>query len=262
MDYISWGKDPEVQACLHTLLLHEFQKPKHKVLLSNLKVEVNNNILVVTDPRMSGDQHLCVSVSEADTTSVSFLQEIRKRRGLQEGSSGDTESRMAKSFAKVDETEDESLKSRAQEPSSDEQSNMGNTTSETQPVPFSAPLPSPRSKRYLSTSPSSSQMVTFATLEGDLNPPSKTSPITERYARVTNWKRLDKPAGNLILPGEILLKVLRFVPWNDILMSVALVSRDWLNVTRSESLWKKIYRDAYGTFYDNSVLFEGLAFPF
>lgn len=246
------------------------QKPKHKVLLSsNLKVELTDSVLVVTDPSAPVAEQLCVSVSEADTTSVSVLQEWRKR--WEESAS--VGSSVAEAVPRLDEEANQSPqieRERSVVPSvSTENSTVtGTLTPGPSPSRFSPRLTG--RKKVSQAAAAQASAFTSATTPGTdlspedgINPPKKVSPerraqVVQALNQAAQWRRQERQ--EWILPAEILLKVLRFIPWTDILLHVASVSREWLNLTRTDTLWKSLYRLNYGTLYDGSTLFTGMPF--
>jgi hypothetical protein len=191
-------------------------------------------------------EQLCVSVSEADTTSVSVLQEWKKRMGEDkiEEEREDTEEQKEKGKFKEFEANEEKEESCAFATSASRKRLISDS-------PPSSPITSPAiaSVYYRNPAPF---------LAADANPP-----IYPSLSTIDRMNRTFKPRGEKagsILPAEILQKVFRFIPWLELLRNVALVSRDWLALTRADNLWRAIYAQTWGTFYDNSRHLHGTKF--
>eukprot|EP01127_Copromyxa_protea_P017833 TRINITY_DN5499_c0_g1_i1.p1 TRINITY_DN5499_c0_g1~~TRINITY_DN5499_c0_g1_i1.p1 ORF type:complete len:558 (-),score=38.22 TRINITY_DN5499_c0_g1_i1:60-1733(-) len=195
-EQIAWGKDPD--------------KPKHRVLLSNLKVEVQDSVITVTDPACRSIEQLCVTVSEADTTSVSYLQEWKKRLD---------DDRVPESYKTF---MDDALPNEEQSRGLDDMS-----TSRGSPMFL---------RRLNSSSPSG------------VSSPSVGPPMWSIFKNKNREKRIS----TFILPSEILVRVFYFLSCPDSIRDMALVSKNWLIISRSETLWSALYEDTWGTFYNDS----------
>jgi hypothetical protein len=189
-------------------------------------VEVNDQCIVVTDPSCPTNEQLYVSVSEADTSSVSVLQEWKKRR--------------------------ESLENSVREDVAEEASACATESREFRII---------RAKPFEQHSHSSAEfdtgthgMLSRRVTLGMITPMSSSSSPAIPCSTTRRESRM--------LPPEILFFVFKFVPWNEILRSLALVSKEWLSVTRLESLWRKVYRKTYGSYYDDCAFFKGALTPF
>lgn len=205
-------------------------------------------------------EQLCVSVSDtADTASVSYLQEWKKRRVQEERTMTDESHAESKSKTSPSSTEvplDASLRantSKQYDVSSSETSSHSD---------FSQPPSRSASRKNTPTLPYIPPTLSVAPFNST-NCPSELNPaVWPSLGSIERLNRLIKPrkdgdAKGLILPSEILVKVFRFIPWPELLKTLALVSRDWLHIIRSDQLWQPIYHCAFGNYYDRSVYLQG-----
>lgn len=246
--------------------------------------------IVVTDPRCHDAEQLCVSVSGRDTNYLSYLNDWKRRieeLNKSEACMEDTKDTKQEIRAR-EESSSGSKQPCASLPDIPKQPNNNGPTQQTTPSPSTSPRCGASSRKKLSppasplvtpppspaSSPSSPSPPLISTgTSGSLSTPqTRTShkraesnsfyrPTLSSIERINrsiknrNWD--PKQNSSLSLPPEILIKVFRFLQWPELLQSVTLVSRDWLMLTRSDEVWRQIYYEAFGSYYNQSALLQG-----